>query len=109
MIISPDSYNLSALQAAVVGVDLRQHNTFAFSPGEVGAECASSALNMGRSSSCPVPSRPALPAPQVRVLQLGLAPADSTPRSFSCPDPPKCLQMGAPTADLPRRPISLIP
>jgi hypothetical protein len=34
--ISPDSYNLSALQAAVVGVDLRSHDLYKFAPGEVG-------------------------------------------------------------------------
>lgn len=57
----------------------------------------------------PTPPTPALLTLQVRVLQLGSSPADGTPRSFSCPDPPKCLKMGAPTADLPRRPVSLIP
>ncbi len=35
VIISPDSYNLSALQAAVLGVDLSQHTTFSMAPGEV--------------------------------------------------------------------------
>ena len=35
IIISPDSDNLSVIQAALVGADLRNHNQFAFKPGEV--------------------------------------------------------------------------
>ena len=35
IIISPDSDNLSILQAALLGLDLRQHKEFAFQPGEV--------------------------------------------------------------------------
>lgn len=60
VLIAPDSDTLSALQAAVLGVDLRQHRRFAFRPGEV------------------------------RRLQLSSEPFDSRPMTFSCPDPPKC-------------------
>lgn len=34
LIVSPDSDNLSVLQAAVLGFDLRSHRDFAFAPGE---------------------------------------------------------------------------
>lgn len=35
LLISPDSDNLSVLQASVLGVDLRDHGRFKFAPGEV--------------------------------------------------------------------------
>ncbi|GAQ90101.1 histidine phosphatase [Klebsormidium nitens] len=35
VIVSPDSDNLSVLQAALLGLDLRQHSSLAFRPGEV--------------------------------------------------------------------------
>eukprot|EP00667_Euglena_gracilis_P018032 EG_transcript_19096 len=35
VLISPDSDNLSVLQAALTGLDLRQHHTLAYAPGEV--------------------------------------------------------------------------
>ncbi|CAM6098572.1 unnamed protein product [Calypogeia fissa] len=35
IIVSPDSDNLSILQAALTGQDLRRHSTLAFAPGEV--------------------------------------------------------------------------
>ena len=38
LIIAPDSYALSALQAAALGVDLRQHNSYSMGPGEVSRE-----------------------------------------------------------------------
>lgn len=60
VIISPDSDNLSILQAAVLGVDLRQHTRFAFSPGEV------------------------------RQLQLSETAWDASPVQFACPNPPSC-------------------
>ncbi|GAX81200.1 hypothetical protein CEUSTIGMA_g8632.t1 [Chlamydomonas eustigma] len=67
ILVAPDSYTLSALQAAVLGVDLRQHVSFAMIPGEV------------------------------RRLALGENSYDANPRQFSCPDPPKCLRMGLPS------------
>ncbi|KAG2445325.1 hypothetical protein HYH02_008791 [Chlamydomonas schloesseri] len=60
LLIAPDSDCLSVLQAAVLGVDLRQHRRYAFRPGEV------------------------------RPLQLSTVSFDTKPVSFSCPDPPKC-------------------
>ncbi|KAI8473170.1 MAG: hypothetical protein J3K34DRAFT_411825 [Monoraphidium minutum] len=60
VIISPDSDNLSILQAAVLGVDLRQHTRYAFRPGEV------------------------------RELQLSDTPWDASPVQFACPNPPTC-------------------
>lgn len=65
LIISPDSYNLSALQAAVLGIDLRSHLEYEMAPGEV------------------------------RQLQLGAKDYDAAPRRFTCPDPPKCTGMAA--------------
>ena len=62
IIIAPDSDNLSILQAGVAGVDLRQHQTLAFQPGEV------------------------------RKLELSLIPADYSNSSFACRDPPLCTQ-----------------
>jgi hypothetical protein len=35
IIVSPDSDNLSVLQAALLGVDLRSHSDLALRPGEV--------------------------------------------------------------------------
>lgn len=35
IIVAPDSDNLSVLQAALTGLDLRQHSRLAFAPGEV--------------------------------------------------------------------------
>jgi broad specificity phosphatase PhoE len=67
ILVAPDSYTLSALQAAVLGVDLRQHAGFTLSPGEV------------------------------RRLALGDSSYDVEPRQFSCPDPPKCLKMRSPS------------
>lgn len=62
VIISPDSDNLSVLQAAVVGgsEDLTQHYKWAFQPGEV------------------------------RLLQLSDVEFDDSPRSIPCPNPPQC-------------------
>ncbi|GLI70275.1 hypothetical protein VaNZ11_015207, partial [Volvox africanus] len=60
LFVSPDSDCLSVLQAAVLGVDLRNHRRFAFRPGEV------------------------------RPLLLSTEAFDASPLSFSCPDPPRC-------------------
>lgn len=60
MIVAPDSDNLSVLQAAVLGVDLRSHHTYAFQPGEV------------------------------RLLQLATEEAPEPPTSLACPRPPQC-------------------
>ena len=62
IIISPDSDNLSVIQAALVGADLRSHGQFAFQPGEV------------------------------RQLQLAASrDADFfSPRTLACPNPPMC-------------------
>lgn len=60
MIISPDSDNLSILQAAVLGVDLRQHVRYAFAPGEV------------------------------RPMALSDTDYDTRPVQFACPNPPSC-------------------
>ncbi|KAL9253538.1 hypothetical protein AKJ16_DCAP06680 [Drosera capensis] len=42
IIVSPDSDNLSVLQAGLIGLDLRRHNDLSFSPGEVRLVDASS-------------------------------------------------------------------
>ena len=60
VLISPDSENLSILQAAVLGADLRRHERFAFASGEV------------------------------RELMLSDVEYDSAPRSLPCPNPPSC-------------------
>ncbi|GBF88682.1 phosphoglycerate bisphosphoglycerate mutase family protein [Raphidocelis subcapitata] len=60
VLVSPDSDNLSILQAAVLGVDLRQHTRYAFGPGEV------------------------------RELQLAAEAWDASPRTIPCPRPPAC-------------------
>lgn len=60
IIISPDSDNLSVLQAGVLGVDLRRHHDFAFAPGEV------------------------------RPLQTAAEVATAVSKSFACRNPPKC-------------------
>lgn len=60
VIISPDSDNLSVLQAGVLGSDLRNHAEHAFKPGEV------------------------------RQLVLGATAYDPSPRQFACRKPPKC-------------------
>ncbi|KAG1656429.1 hypothetical protein FOA52_009644 [Chlamydomonas sp. UWO 241] len=81
VIVSPDSYSLSALQAAVLGVDLSQHMRFAMAPGEV------------------------------RRLQVAEVAYDASPRRYSCPDPPKCSRMGAAEdpGRVPATPIRLLP
>lgn len=60
IIISPDSDNLSILQASVLGIDLRRHHDFAFAPGEV------------------------------RPLQMASEPPATISRSYTCRNPPKC-------------------
>lgn len=60
VIVAPDSDTLSILQAAVLGVDLRQHRQLGFRPGEV------------------------------RVLLLSDKPFDTAPMSLPCPKPPAC-------------------
>lgn len=60
IIVSPDSDNLSILQAGVLGIDLRRHHDFAFAPGEV------------------------------RTLQTADEPVAPVSRSFSCRNPPRC-------------------
>ena len=60
LIVSPDSDNLSILQAAILGIDLRQHGQFAFKPGEV------------------------------RPVQLSTQPANFGNSKFACPNPPRC-------------------
>jgi broad specificity phosphatase PhoE len=68
VLISPDSYCLSILQAAVKGVDLRRHDLFAFEPG------------------------------QVRSLELSEVEFDAAPQRMACPNPPKCTaKLRAPT------------
>ena len=62
VLVSPDSYCLSILQAAVKGIDLRRHDLYSFQPA------------------------------QVRRLELSDVEYDSKPRRISCPDPPKCEQ-----------------
>lgn len=61
VVVAPDSDNLSVLQAAVLGVDLRSHHTYAFQPGEV------------------------------RLLQLATQEAPEPPTSLACPRPPQCV------------------
>ena len=61
VLVSPDSDNLSVLQAAVLGVDLRSHHRYAFQPGEV------------------------------RRLELSAEAAPEPPSSLACPRPPQCL------------------
>jgi len=60
IIVAPDSYNLSILQAAVKGSDLRNHMAYAFQPGEA------------------------------RFLELGTQMRDDSPISFRCERPPAC-------------------
>ena len=36
LLIAPDSYTLSALQAAALGVDMKLHAMYSLGPGEVG-------------------------------------------------------------------------
>jgi hypothetical protein len=60
VIIAPDSDNLSILQAAVLGVDLREHGKYGFAPGEA------------------------------RILERSTLPWDDSPRTIPCPNPPKC-------------------
>ena len=60
VIISPDSDNLSILQAGILGTDLRNHAQHAFRPGEV------------------------------RQMALGTTAYDPSPRQFACRKPPKC-------------------
>ena len=62
IIISPDSDNLSVIQAALIGADLRSHAQFAFRSGEV------------------------------KLLQLAPSrEADFfSPRKLACPNPPLC-------------------
>lgn len=59
--MSPDSDNLSILQAGVLGVDLRSHRAYAFQPGEA------------------------------RRLQLSSEERPPPPTSFACPRPPQCV------------------
>jgi broad specificity phosphatase PhoE len=62
LIVAPDSDNLSILQSAVLGRDLRDHRTLAFAPGEV------------------------------RRLELAAElPVEPPPSSLACPRPPQCL------------------
>ena len=60
LIISPDSDNLSVLQASVLGVDLRNHGLFKFEAGEV------------------------------RELELSTADPDYSSQKIPCPNPPLC-------------------
>lgn len=61
VIVSPDSDNLSVLQAGVLGVDLRSHHIYAFAPGEV------------------------------RRMQLSGEARPKPPSSLACPRPPQCV------------------
>ncbi|KAF5836515.1 hypothetical protein DUNSADRAFT_5846 [Dunaliella salina] len=61
ILVAPDSDVLSVLQAAALGVDLRQHTRFSLPPGGV------------------------------RELTLALEPYDASPRQLSCPNPPSCV------------------
>jgi broad specificity phosphatase PhoE len=61
VIVSPDSDNLTVLQVAVLGIDLRGHHRFAFAPGEA------------------------------RRLQLSSVKRETPPSSLACPRPPQCL------------------
>jgi hypothetical protein len=61
-VVRADSDNLSVLQAAATGADLRNHRQFAFAPGEA------------------------------RPLQLAAElPATTASARFSCPHPPTCV------------------
>jgi broad specificity phosphatase PhoE len=60
LIISPDSDNLSILQAGVLGIDLRGHRKFAVLPGHV------------------------------RQLEISTVERDDSPRQIPCPHPPQC-------------------
>lgn len=60
LLVSPDSDNLSVLQAAVLGVDLRQHRQFGIAAGEV------------------------------QPLLLSQTPAAAETIRFACPKPPNC-------------------
>lgn len=60
LLISPDSDNLSILQAGVLGVDLRGHGKYALGPGEV------------------------------RKMELSTLERDDSPRQIPCPHPPQC-------------------
>jgi broad specificity phosphatase PhoE len=60
LIISPDSDNLSILQAGVLGVDLRGHRKYEVLPGKV------------------------------RSLELSTLERDDSPRQIPCPNPPQC-------------------
>jgi len=60
LLVSPDSDNLSILQAAVLGVDLRAHSRYQLEPGEV------------------------------RRLELSTLDRDDSPRTIPCPRPPAC-------------------
>lgn len=61
VIVSPDSDNLSVMQAAVLGVDLRGHRRYAFAPGEA------------------------------RRLELSTVERAEPPSSLACPRPPQCV------------------
>jgi broad specificity phosphatase PhoE len=61
VIVSPDSDNLTVLQAAVAGLDLRAHHRHAWAPGEV------------------------------RRLFVSSAEPETPPTSVACPRPPQCL------------------
>jgi hypothetical protein len=61
VIVSPDSDNLSVLQAAVLGVDLRGHRRYGFAPGEA------------------------------RRLELSTVEREEPPSSLACPRPPQCV------------------
>lgn len=60
LIISPDSDNLSILQAGVLGIDLRGHRKFAVYPGEI------------------------------RQLEISTVQRDDSPRQIPCANPPQC-------------------
>lgn len=60
LIISPDSDNLSILQAGVLGIDLRGHKNFELLPG------------------------------RVRQLEVSTLERDDSPRQIPCPNPPQC-------------------
>ena len=61
VIVSPDSDNLTVLQAAVAGLDLRAHHRYTWAPGEV------------------------------RRLFVSSAEPETPPTSIACPRPPQCL------------------
>ena len=60
LVISPDSDNLSVLQAAALGYDLRAHPDFAFKPGDA------------------------------RELMLAESKPEQFSGSLACPNPPAC-------------------